>query len=460
MTSRAELLAEASEEAISFNEATREKVGLLIGIWAESGGGKTLTALILARALARHDGEDWNDPEVLKRIDQRIAYIDTDGGRALHYAVAPGELPRLDLKNPSFAFRHADFKPPFSPERMQNFIERAEAAGFEVIITDSFSLIWEGEGGVKDIHDADAEAAVARAWKRYEEGGRRGKEPNEDSIRGDAGHWKNAKTRNRAMVVRMLQSRAHLIFCGHADDKMSMESKTESFEKGGRTISYQKTEVTAAKDLPPAERWVPIVEKKFPRQLAISIVLDPASPGVPIPKKPLNVQMRDFVPLDRPIDYEVGLKLSAWAHGASLDAMRPGRAESGKPVSASGAPSSLDAPSGAAENPPTTAPPPLEDEQGSLGGDDFFPGDVKLVELWGAAFNPALPKEIALPGEVSDAEWKAYGEALRQLIATAPSAVLMTRWSEANAEGLARLKKRSVKLWTWTLEPIGERAPA
>ena len=439
--------APAPDDDFDFKPAVRKHIGALIGLWAESGGGKTLTALWLARAFAAEPGEDLSDPATLAIVDARICYIDTDGGRAAHYAVADGELPSGDPEEPRFAFVHVDFKPPFTPERLSSIYVKAEARGFKVCITDSFSLIWEGEGGIKDIHDDDAEAAVQRAIKRWEEKGRRGNGPNEDSIRGDAGHWKNAKTRHRKMVTRILQSRMHLIFCGHADDKMRMEQKEESFEKGGRTISYTKTEVTAAAKLDPKDRWVPICEKKFPRQLVVSVVLDPEAPGVPIPKKRLPVQLARLIPLDVPLNLSTGLRLAAWARGATKAQLRPGLIESqfkGVPLSPASRGETAD---GAREDltPPPRAPSAPDDV-------DDFPGDRKppadqyddappnAVWLGITAYDPKTPCPIPLRPTMAKGDWQQWAKAFLELTERAPNTGTARAWRQENADQLLALK--------------------
>src|SRR5487761_2438972 len=70
------------ESAVSFTfrPAVRENVGLLIGLIAPSGGGKTYTAMRLATGIAG---------------DKRFCVIDTEAGRAKHYA-------------DQFAFDHGD----------------------------------------------------------------------------------------------------------------------------------------------------------------------------------------------------------------------------------------------------------------------------------------------------------------------------------------------------------------
>jgi RecA/RadA recombinase len=127
--------------------AVRERVSLIIALAAASGGGKTRSALAIARGLAGGD-------------DSRIAYIDTEAGRALHYAVAPSEAPTADR----FAFMHGDLKAPFTPESYADAIKAADDTGkFDVIVVDSCSHEWEGEGGLHDEHQDGVAAAVEKA---------------------------------------------------------------------------------------------------------------------------------------------------------------------------------------------------------------------------------------------------------------------------------------------------------
>lgn len=270
--------------ASPFKPAVREGVGLLIGLAGPTGSGKTMSALRLARGLAGGD-------------DTKIAFIDTEARRALHYAASAGEAPGPY----SFGFQHADLAPQFTPERYLELIEKADGAGFSVIVIDSFSHEWDGDGGLTEIHDVIHERM----------GGQ-----DKQSIAA----WKEPKLRHKRLVSRLLQCRAHLVICMRAEDKLRMETVEKEDEKTGRT--YKKTVITPAKDLPPTERWVPVCEKRFPYELITSFVVTPDRPGVPIPLK-LQEQHRAYVPLDKPLDERVGEALAAWARGERKAGPRP-----------------------------------------------------------------------------------------------------------------------------------------
>lgn len=266
--------------SFAYRPAVRDRVGLLLGIAGPSGSGKTLSALRIARGLA--DGDDT-----------RIAFIDTEGGRGKHYAPAPGEGP-----GPSrFAFQHGDLRPPFTPEAYQAAVVAAEDAGFDVIVIDSFSHCWDGDGGLQDMHTVALDKIAGdEAWKR-------------DKL--SVGAWKEPKLRHKRLVSRLLQCRSHLVICMRADEKLRMET----VEENGR----KKTVIVQPKDMPVEERWVPIVERRFPYELTVSLLLTPVRPGFPVPIK-LQEQHRAAVPLDRPLSEDTGRALAAWARGGAATA--------------------------------------------------------------------------------------------------------------------------------------------
>jgi hypothetical protein len=108
--------------------ARRANVPLVIGLPGPSGGGKTFSALLLARGLAGTDGQ--------------IVAIDTENGRAQMYS---------DVGAP---WQWMGFGAPFTPERYVEAIGAAEAASPAVIVLDSVSHEYDGEGGMNDIVEA------------------------------------------------------------------------------------------------------------------------------------------------------------------------------------------------------------------------------------------------------------------------------------------------------------------
>lgn len=113
-----------------FKKAQRERAKLRICNMGASGGGKTLSSLYLAYGMTG----DWS----------KIAVIDSERGRALMYAN------RTDLGTGEFL--HCDLEPPYTIERYIEAMREAEKIVGEdgVVIIDSGSHAWKGEGGVLD----------------------------------------------------------------------------------------------------------------------------------------------------------------------------------------------------------------------------------------------------------------------------------------------------------------------
>lgn len=281
----------APARLFEFQPAVRSRVSLLIAIAGASGSGKTRSALGIARGLAGGD-------------DSKIAVIDTEAGRALHYAPAMGEKATADR----FAFSHGDLRAPFSPEAYADAISAADAAGFEVIVIDSCSHEYEGDGGLHDMHDDLVASAVEKARKSATEKGWNFDEARASDT-ASVGAWKDPKKLHKRFVSRLLQCRAHLILCLRADEKIRIEKVKDD-------RSRERTVIVQPKDMPPNERWVPICEKRFMYEMTLSFILTPQRPGFPIPIK-LQAQHRAAVPLDQQLSESTGRALAAWARGTN-----------------------------------------------------------------------------------------------------------------------------------------------
>ena len=125
-----------------FRKAERKKVKLKIGISAPSGGGKTWSALKIAYGICG----DWN----------KVAVLDTENGSAELYSNL-GE------------YSVCTIEPPFTPKKYIDTIKAAELAGFSVLIIDSLSHAWTGEGGLLDMQDKAVKASKSgngyTAWR-------------------------------------------------------------------------------------------------------------------------------------------------------------------------------------------------------------------------------------------------------------------------------------------------------
>jgi hypothetical protein len=310
----------APARPFTFTPAVRQRVSLIIALAGASGSGKTLSALKIARGLAGGD-------------DSKIAVIDTEAGRALHYAVAPGEQPGPDR----FAFQHGDLQAPFTPQAYADAIKAADDTGrFEVIVVDSCSHEYEGEGGLHDMHDALVAEAVEKARRAADDKGWRFDDA-QARDRASVGAWREPKMLHKRFVSRLLQCRAHLVLCLRADEKIRIEKVKDD---RGR----ERTVIVQPKDMPPAERWVPICEKRFMYEMTLSLILTPQKPGIPVPIK-LQAQHRAAVPLDQHLSEAAGRSLSVWASGGSDTSSARQRQAAPTPP----APSGVGAPDGTGE---------------------------------------------------------------------------------------------------------------
>lgn len=108
----------------------REDSPVLISIHGFSGSGKTLSSLLLARGLAGPKG--------------KVAMMDTERRRAKVHAG------RADVGG----VEYFELTPPFSPERYVAGLLQIYKIKPDVLVIDSASHEWDGEGGLNEIADA------------------------------------------------------------------------------------------------------------------------------------------------------------------------------------------------------------------------------------------------------------------------------------------------------------------
>lgn len=252
----------------TFRPAKRENVSLIIGLAGPSGSGKTYSAMRLAAGIVG-PGE-------------RFAVIDTEAGRAKHYA---------DL----FAFDHLDLAPPFRPDAYAEAIKAADAAGYKAIVVDSMSHEWAGEGGILDWQDEELDRMAGTDWKKRE------------SCKMAA--WIKPKMSHKQMVQRLLQVRAHLLLCFRAEEKIEMVRDEET----------RKIKIEKKKGLTGLDGWFPICEKSLPFELTASFLLLPDRPGYIHPLK-LQEQHKAAFRLDQPLDEEAGKLVREWSAGGAAPA--------------------------------------------------------------------------------------------------------------------------------------------
>ena len=124
-----------------FTKAQRTQARLRLALCGPSGSGKTYSALLIAQGLAP---------------DGRIAMIDTERGSGALYS----HLVDYDV---------APLAPPYTPDRYIERIRLAGESGYQVLIIDSLSHAWVGEGGILDLHDRATQASRSgnsfAAWR-------------------------------------------------------------------------------------------------------------------------------------------------------------------------------------------------------------------------------------------------------------------------------------------------------
>lgn len=242
-----------------FRPAVRQAVPLLVGLAGGTGSGKTYSALRLARGLSRQ---------------QPFAVIDTEAGRAKHYAS-------------EFTFDHGDLRPPFTPMAYTEAILSADAAGYGVIVVDSTSHEHAGDGGLLDWQERELDRMARNDYQKRE------------ACR--MASWIAPKMAHKHFVSKLLQIRAHLILCFRAEEKIELVKDDQ-----GKTVVRPKIALTGL------DGWIPVCEKNLPYELTASFLLTCDKPGVPKPIK-LQAQHRSFFPLDAPITEACGAKLVEWA---------------------------------------------------------------------------------------------------------------------------------------------------
>lgn len=176
---------------VQFQPAKKEGARLVIALAGPTASGKTHSALLLAYGLTGRDAT-------------KIALLDTENRRGRLHA---DKIKSADPKAGDFFI--GDLHPPFSPARYAKAIKEAQAAGFEVLIIDSGSHEYNGEGGVEDI--------AAREKTK----------------------WLPAKAAHKEFMRALLQSDMHIIICLRARDKVKVEKiagKTTYIDQGLQPI--------------------------------------------------------------------------------------------------------------------------------------------------------------------------------------------------------------------------------
>jgi hypothetical protein len=153
---------------MGFQKATKKQLKLRLGLVGPAGSGKTYTALQIAKGLGG-----------------KIAVLDTEHRSAEKYSdIVPFDVDYLTDN--------------CSPERYIQAIKEAEQAGYDVLIIDSLTGAWAGEGGALEMVDNAA---------------KRSKSGNSYTA------WRDITPLHNKMINAILASKLHII--------ATMRSKTE-----------------------------------------------------------------------------------------------------------------------------------------------------------------------------------------------------------------------------------------
>jgi hypothetical protein len=181
---RVEPVARSSQAPIGFRKAERKKAKLRLGITGPAGSGKTMSALLIAGGLV--DG-DYS----------KVGIVDTENGSADLYVHNEASGSKIGEYNV------LPLSPPFEAIKYINAIKMAEDGGLEVVILDSITHAWAGEGGF-----------LEKQGKLADKGG------NSWSA------WRTVTPEHNRFIDAMLQSKIHVI--------ATMRSKTEHVYEGGK----------------------------------------------------------------------------------------------------------------------------------------------------------------------------------------------------------------------------------
>lgn len=144
-------------------KAQRRAAKIRLGLASPSGGGKTYSALLIAKGLAG----SWD----------KVAIIDTENGSA-------------DLYSHLGDFNVLQLTAPYHPEKYIDAIHECEQAGMEVIIIDSITHEWSGVGGCLELQQ------IATERQR---------------IKNTYTAWKEVTPRHQKFIDAVLQSNCHII---------------------------------------------------------------------------------------------------------------------------------------------------------------------------------------------------------------------------------------------------------
>lgn len=183
---------------IQLQKAKRTLAKIKLAIGGVSGSGKTMSSLLLAFGLVKAAHLEWSDAQCW----DKICIIDTENGSASLYVGSSVGQYRLG------EYFTIPMAPPYDFDSYENSILAAENAGMEVIIVDSLSHLWAGQGGALDVQGKIA----ARTGNSYTA-------------------WRDVTPKFNHLMDVILQSKSHIICNLRAKQEYTQEKNAN-----GKTV--------------------------------------------------------------------------------------------------------------------------------------------------------------------------------------------------------------------------------
>lgn len=253
-----------------YNQGVRASVPLILALSGCSGSGKTKSALRLATGIQSVTGRD-------------IAVIDTESGRALHYA-------------DEHKFMHVPFTPPYGPDQYASVLDFVLSKTPGVVIFDQFSSEHDGIGGVLELHSAELDRMAGDDWRRREACNMAG--------------WIKPKQMRRQLINKLVQvgAKTAFIMLFRAKDVSKPVKKPD-----GKTVIED-------------QGIIPIAGAEYLYEATASCILPPASEGTPFWQTEfkgermfmkLPGQFRDILGTGKQLDENMGRLMAEWARGGT-----------------------------------------------------------------------------------------------------------------------------------------------
>ncbi|MGE0714797.1 MAG: AAA family ATPase [Alphaproteobacteria bacterium] len=243
-----------SDNIVTFSRAVRKGSHVIISLYGMSGSGKTYSGLLLGRGLVGPEG--------------RLGMIDTETGRGMIFADdVPG------------GYDYAELTPPFTPERYTEAIKAAEAAGFDALVIDSASHLWDGLGGIIEAAEG-SKSSSGRALQGLAK-------------------WASPKARYKKFIQSLLTTRMHLILCLRAKEKMRQAKDDQG------------------KEVIVSDGFFPIQEKTFIYDTTVQLFMpytDKARSGMAVVEKCPGALLAAFPDGER-LSVKAGEIVREWVNG-------------------------------------------------------------------------------------------------------------------------------------------------